>query len=658
MKVVKKIINTFLNILLFVFGAILLITVYNTIQVKVLGNDYSSFFGFSIFEVQTGSMEPDISAGDWVVVKKETNYLINDVITFKKGNTFITHRIIETYKNTYVTKGDANNAKDDATAKEMVVGRVVKVLPSFGALRASILNPIALVAIIITLYVISFLFKDHKKKESEMIKKDEDNMINLFKKKKEKSAFLTSSSKENKKEEITKEETIEETKEEINTPSLVEDATDDLEDFPIEDEDLDKTIYFRMISVDETELDKDIKKAKEKNNTKVSKKEKTSKKKEEKAPIEDKKTLIPNTKKKFKNIYAKVIYLKEKEINDLITIIESSRKLEVNESSIKSTLLKTYIDGKYYNYCGNINVEYNKKNMIIRLTKALQDKSIELANSYKGKDKLYSKKVDYYTNLFILILHLETMFQVKEPISDKRLNYQAKITKYLKGKVSEGPALKTIINELIAIQKSYASEVKDALDSLTTNDFALKFIEINKNIKYTDLKHNINFSKVYSKYIVDKAYSEGIVAEDKVAVLLTLLSREIVSDMLVGAFSSYYLINLPSELYAKTNKLSGIFAKCEDEYAKNTIIFLLTYEQLSKNNKAISDLYKEGFRFAVSLSDTNQIKVKDNKIVSLMDYIFIPRTREKKELIASLNASSKEKVIYEDITKLNENNGG
>lgn len=650
MKVIKKLINTILNILIFIFGAILLITAYNALQVKVLGNDYSAFFGYSIFEVQTGSMEPEISAGDWVVIKKETNYLVDDIITFKKGDSFITHRIIETYKDTYVTKGDVNNAKDDATPKEMIVGRVVKVLPSFGALRASILNPGALIAIIVTLYVISFLFKDRKRKEPKKeIKTGGEEMIKLFSK--------------NKKEVSTKKDTVLEKESAIKNDTPIIEAPEEqeltkeiiLNEEPVEDEDLDKTIYFRMISVDETELDKDISKAKEK--TKKSKIEKPKAKKLQENKKEEEKTLITKT-KKFKNIYAKVIYLKENELNDIIDILESSRKLEVNESSIKSSFLKTYIDGKYYNYCGNVNVEYNHKNMIVRLTKALEDKSIELANSYKGKDKLYSSKVDHYTNIFILLLHLETMYPVKEPINDKRLNYEKKITKYLKEKTNEIPSLKTVINEIITIQKRYASEIKDALENLSTNDFALEFKQINKNIKYTYLKHNIAFSKVYSKYIVDKAYSEGIVAEDKIAVLLTLLSKEIVLDMLEGAFSSKYLISLPSELYAKTNKLSGIFAKCEDEYAKNTIVFALTYEQLSKNNKAINELYKEGFRFAVSLSDTNQIKVKDNKIVSLMDYIFIPRTREKKELIASLNASSKEKVIYEDITKLNENNGG
>ena len=65
----KKIVNIILDILIVLLAIILLITIYNNIQINILGYDYASFFGNSVFEVQTGSMEPEISAGDWIIVK-------------------------------------------------------------------------------------------------------------------------------------------------------------------------------------------------------------------------------------------------------------------------------------------------------------------------------------------------------------------------------------------------------------------------------------------------------------------------------------------------------------------------------------------------------------------------------------------------------------
>ena len=65
-KIISKILNIIMNILIFIFGIVLLISIYNIIQVNVLGNEKSSFFGYSLFEVQSGSMSPAIEKGDWM----------------------------------------------------------------------------------------------------------------------------------------------------------------------------------------------------------------------------------------------------------------------------------------------------------------------------------------------------------------------------------------------------------------------------------------------------------------------------------------------------------------------------------------------------------------------------------------------------------------
>ena len=163
-KVVGKIIDYALNVLIVIFAIFLLISMYTFFQVKVLGNEYSDFFGYSLFEVQTGSMHGTIESGDWIVVKKGHEVNIGEIVTYKHGNEFITHRIIESYKGTYITKGDANNAKDDPIDQSQIVGRVVKVLHGFGILRKTIFNPIVILLLIITLYLFNLTFKSCKSK--------------------------------------------------------------------------------------------------------------------------------------------------------------------------------------------------------------------------------------------------------------------------------------------------------------------------------------------------------------------------------------------------------------------------------------------------------------------------------------------------------------
>lgn len=651
----KKLINVGLNILIVLFCIVLFISIYNSIQVRVLKNSYASFFGYSIFEVQTGSMEPKINAGDWVVVKYAKDYELDDIVTYKKDDAFITHRVIEAYKETFVTQGDANNAKDEAISKDKIVGKVVKILPNFGIIRNVILNPVVLIALIISLYLVASILKTRKKN-------NEDGVVDvslfsklkeLFKSEKQEEKLIETAPIKMLEEE--KEETIkpEETYENVN---LIE----EIEDEHTDEDDLDKTMYFRMMSVDKDEIDKAYLKLLEKESKKREKEKaqskavKTKEVKVEKVKISkdasEELEMLSKRKKKFKNIIEKVMYIKEEEINGIIDILDDNDKSLRNVATIKSSLIKSYIDAKYYNYCGDINVSYTKKNMITKLTKSISDSGEKLVSEYKGPDKEYEVKVKKYVRLLTLVLHLEEAFLVKEGIQIKRDSYKEKILKYKKKEVFEGPILKKMVNDIIALQKKYGSMVKISLEKLETNMFALQYSEVAKNLTAINLKHNISFSKVYSDYIVDKTYSEGVVAEDKMAVLLTLLSGEIAKNILNGDFDHKYLIYIAEDLYTKSNKLGNVFEKFEDEYAKHCSVILIRYEFLSKNIKVIKSLIKEGFKFAVDLSGTTEVKAKDMGAIELMSYVFIDkRTKEKKEMVATLSKELQKKVVYDEV---------
>ena len=168
-SVIEKIINYVLDILIFVFGIVLLISLYISIQTKVFKNDYANFFGYSIFEVQTGSMSGTIEAGDWIIVDLSKKPKLNDIVTYESNGNFITHRVIEIYGSTYVTMGDANSAKDDPIDGEEIVGTVSKILPRLGIIRKTLFNPVVLIAVIIVLFVLNWTFKNKnnvKTKES------------------------------------------------------------------------------------------------------------------------------------------------------------------------------------------------------------------------------------------------------------------------------------------------------------------------------------------------------------------------------------------------------------------------------------------------------------------------------------------------------------
>jgi signal peptidase I len=147
-----------LNVVTTIIIILLFISVVASFQTTFFGKKYNSFFGYSLFEIETASMSGKLEIGDWILVKITDDVKLNDIITFEENGSFITHRIVEQYKDTYVTKGDSNNAKDTPIKKEQVVGKMIKVIPKFGIIKKTFFNPKVLIILIITIVVGSSLF--------------------------------------------------------------------------------------------------------------------------------------------------------------------------------------------------------------------------------------------------------------------------------------------------------------------------------------------------------------------------------------------------------------------------------------------------------------------------------------------------------------------
>ena len=206
-----------------------------------LNKSYSSFFGYSAFEVKTGSMKPTISPSDVIIVKNEKNPNVNDIITYKNNNDFITHRVVEKSGNNYITKGDANNTRDNAITSDDVVGKVVHVLPKFGIIRKTILNPFVIITLIITIFGVHTLFNKKKILKFSVDKKELEDSVPMK---------IEASNEDEEDASDIDDDPIE-----IKqiTEELIEESAD-LKNEPVIEEDLEKTMIFRKISVDAEDL--------------------------------------------------------------------------------------------------------------------------------------------------------------------------------------------------------------------------------------------------------------------------------------------------------------------------------------------------------------------------------------------------------------------
>lgn len=141
-----KIIGQFILCLILIFFILL----------NIFSMNNKSLFGFRIYRVISGSMQPALQIGDVIIVKKSNNYSERDIITYSNGLTTITHRIIAINNDEVITKGDANEVDDKPINKEQIVGKFFFRISNF-SLFSIILSKNVIYLIMIFLLVLIFL---------------------------------------------------------------------------------------------------------------------------------------------------------------------------------------------------------------------------------------------------------------------------------------------------------------------------------------------------------------------------------------------------------------------------------------------------------------------------------------------------------------------
>lgn len=139
------------GILWVVLGGLILYNGYMLFARYALKQGMPQIMGFSFAVVVTGSMEPEISAGDFIVNQSADRYVVGDVITFYDAQMgeYVTHRVILAEDGRYLTKGDANNGADRfSVPSDAVVGKVVAVFRGVGGVVSFFQSPLGLFALI------------------------------------------------------------------------------------------------------------------------------------------------------------------------------------------------------------------------------------------------------------------------------------------------------------------------------------------------------------------------------------------------------------------------------------------------------------------------------------------------------------------------------
>lgn len=158
--------------------------VYNIsliVQSIIHPNKTPDFFGIKTYVIISGSMMPEFQIGDIVIIKSVPVEELKkgDVISFRKGQIVITHRISEVLTEKgikkFKTKGDNNNTEDTGTIEvQEIEGKVIGKISTVGKIAIALKNKNVIISIVIFYYI--FLLKSEslqKRRKIRRLKREE-----------------------------------------------------------------------------------------------------------------------------------------------------------------------------------------------------------------------------------------------------------------------------------------------------------------------------------------------------------------------------------------------------------------------------------------------------------------------------------------------------
>ena len=143
-------------------------------------------FGFRMYVVATGSMEPKYNVGDMIIVREtpKEKIKVGDVINYisKNGIDTITHRVVDIIQKDgqihFKTKGDNSNSEDPELVNyDQVKGTVAFKISKLGIVMANMLTGTG-ITILFIIIILSYI-KDKDKEEKLLARENARKLYNV-----------------------------------------------------------------------------------------------------------------------------------------------------------------------------------------------------------------------------------------------------------------------------------------------------------------------------------------------------------------------------------------------------------------------------------------------------------------------------------------------
>lgn len=172
----------FRYVLLVTLAALVGINVYALNASRLAGNQVPMPFGVGASVVLSGSMEPELSVGDLLLLREQESYTEGDIIVYQSGAMPVVHRILSLRGETVITKGDANNVADEPFHCDAIKGKVVLAIPWLGYAVWALKTPMGiLLTLAAAVILVELSYREGKTKDDEEKEKIKAEIRQLMK---------------------------------------------------------------------------------------------------------------------------------------------------------------------------------------------------------------------------------------------------------------------------------------------------------------------------------------------------------------------------------------------------------------------------------------------------------------------------------------------
>ena len=291
---------------------------------------------------------------------------------------------------------------------------------------------------------------------------------------------------------------------------------------------------------------------------------------------------------------------------------------------VYNEMLNTYIDIRYFN-------KYDKKYK--QIEKNIEYYIQENLRTLIEEDNKLVKNVNelYYFFWYLLYLDNTLEYDNLDKLIDKiiidrkeKLYLNDDITKELKSLVKESEKKKNnFFNE-------YLSD---------TFNLELKSTNI-KNVYNVLLSYNIKFPKIYSSYSINRVFKSDIISEDMCFIEYNMISKIVLDNIINKEYNKEYLVDFPFIITSKKEKTNRLLNIITNDLIRENVIIKVTYEYYTKYKSFISDLIKDGVKFAVIIDDT--FDYEESSIIWLNIFTYIITNKD------DVTSFDKNKVIFKE----------